>query len=179
MAHATIGRTDAVGVVDVSTPARGHRGSVFVGVLAALGMAVFYAGVVWGASGSFTHLVRQVATDWYLLLPIVAGFGFQAGLVAELRRLRRMDRSAAAAGVAGGGASTVGMVACCAHHVADLLPLLGATAAASFLYDWRLAFMLAGLSLNGAGIAIAVRRLRGARAAHGPGQEEGEGCVAS
>ena len=48
--------------------------------------------------------------------------------------------------------STVAMVACCAHHVTDVLPILGLTAAATFLADYRLAFMLVGLGTTLLGI---------------------------
>ena len=64
------------------------------------------------------------------------------------------------AGAAGTGASTAGMIACCAHHIADLLPFLGATAAATFLYDARAAFMIVGLGINGLALAIGLSRLR-------------------
>lgn len=134
--------------------------SVRIGVAAGPGMALFYALVVGGLSGSLDHLAGQVAADWYVLVPIVVGFGRQVGLVAELRRRHRLHRSAAAAGAVGTGASAVGMVACCAHHVADLAPLIGATAAATFLYDYRLPFMLVGIGVNAAAIAIVARRLR-------------------
>lgn len=123
-------------------------------------MAAFYALVVGSLSGSLNHLLDQVASDWYLLLPIVVGFGIQVALMVELRRRHRTHRGVATSGAAGAGASTFGMVACCAHHVADLAPFVGATAAATFLYDYRLPFMLAGLGVNSVGIAIAARRLR-------------------
>ena len=91
----------------------------------AAGMATFYGIVVAGASGSIGHLVAQGRTDWYLLAPIVTGFGVQVGLVAELRRRRRLARDTAVAGAAGAGGSTVGMIACCAHHVAEVAPFGG------------------------------------------------------
>src|SRR5690606_3700731 len=55
---------------------------------------------------------------------------------------------------AGGGMSTVAMVACCAHHVTDVLPLLGLTAAAAFLAEYRTVFMLVGLSTTLLGIIV-------------------------
>lgn len=134
--------------------------SVVAGLGGSLAMATLYAIVVIGASGSIRHFADQVATDWYLLLPIVAGFGVQVGLLVELRRRQRLLRSVATAGAAGAGASTLGMVACCAHHLADLVPFLGATAAATFLYDYRLPFMVVGLGLNAVAITVATRRLR-------------------
>jgi hypothetical protein len=50
--------------------------------------------------------------------------------------------------------STAAMVACCAHHVTDVLPILGLTAAATFLAEYRIAFMLVGLGTTLVGIII-------------------------
>jgi hypothetical protein len=46
------------------------------------------------------------------------------------------------------------MVACCAHHLTDVLPLLGLSAAAAFLAEYRIPFMLAGLATNLIGIGV-------------------------
>lgn len=134
--------------------------SVRAGVIGIAALAIFYVGVVGGSSRSLTHLGNQIGRDWYLLVPIMAGFGVQIGLVSELRHRHQMHGVAAAAGVAGAGSSTVGMVACCAHHLADLAPLIGATGAATFLTDYRIAFMAGGLGANAIGIGVASRRLR-------------------
>jgi hypothetical protein len=50
--------------------------------------------------------------------------------------------------------STVAMVACCAHHVTDVLPILGLTATAAFLAEYRTIFMLVGLSTTLLGIVV-------------------------
>src|SRR4030065_442817 len=57
---------------------------------------------------------------------------------------------------AGGTTSTIAMVACCAHHVADVLPILGLTAAATFLAQYRIVFMLVGLGTTLLGILIMI-----------------------
>ena len=134
--------------------------SVRAGVLGVIGLAGFYVAVVWGASGSFTHLTDQGRADWYYLVPITVGFGLQVGLIAELRRRHRLQHAAAAASGAGAGASTVGMVACCAHHLADLAPIVGATGMATFLTDYRVPFMVVGIGINAIGVTIAAHRLR-------------------
>jgi len=134
--------------------------SISWGAIGALGMAVFYAVVVGGLSGSVEHLYDQIRLDWYLLIPILAGFGVQITVMAELRRRHRLMGAAMGAGAAGTGASSAGMIACCAHHIAELLPFLGATAAATFLYDARVAFMIVGLGINGIALAIGLSRLR-------------------
>jgi hypothetical protein len=51
------------------------------------------------------------------------------------------------------------MVACCAHHLADLAPFIGATGAAAFLTDYRIPFMVVGIGVNAIGIAVTARRL--------------------
>jgi hypothetical protein len=128
------------------------------GVIAATALVGFYV-VVLAASADWDHLRDQARQDWWLLTPIVVGFGTQVSLTVELRRRHRAQHLGATTGT-GTGASAVGMVACCAHHLADLVPLLGATGAAAFLFDWRTPFMLAGIAVNAVAVTIAYRRLR-------------------
>ena len=127
------------------------------GSLAAIGLVAFYVAVL-VASADWRHLRDQAAQDWWLLAPIVVGFGTQVALTVELRRRHRAEHLAATTG-AGTGASTVGMVACCAHHLADLLPVVGATGLAATLFDWRVPIMLTGIAINAAAITIAAGRL--------------------
>ena len=136
------------------------RRSLAWGVAASAAMAVFYATVVGLVSGSVDHLLDQARTDWYLLAAIILGFGTQVALMVELRHRHRLNHGTLAAGGTGTGASAVGMIACCAHHLADLLPVLGATGAAAFLLDWRIPFMVAGIAVNALGITTAARRLQ-------------------
>jgi hypothetical protein len=136
------------------------RRSILAGVIGSVAMVAFYSAVVAGASGSWSHLTDQASDDWYLLALVIGGFGIQVALFTELRRRYRLQAAAATASGAGIGSSTVGMVACCAHHLADLLPFLGATGLAAFLYDYRVAFVLVGVGFNAAGITISARRLR-------------------
>lgn len=132
--------------------------SVIWGIVGSFGMAAFYVTVIVWANG-WSHFGEQFRQDWIFLVAIVAGFGIQVALMVELRARNRMGRTEAATGATGAGASAVGMVACCAHHLADVAPLVGATAAATFLANYRVAFMVAGITLNAVGITIAARRL--------------------
>lgn len=130
-----------------------------IGLLAAAGLAVFYVVVVAGSSGSFDHLAQQVRQDWYFLAFIVGGFGLQVALAAELRQRHRLAHAAAVASGTGSGASVAGMIACCAHHLADLAPFIGTTGLATFLFDYRIPFMVTGIGVNAVGVAVAARRL--------------------
>lgn len=132
--------------------------AVRAGVLGSLALGLFYAAVV-GGVGGLDHLARQAVDDWVWLVLILAGFGTQVGLFVELRRRHRLQAATKAAVGGGAGASAVGMVACCAHHVADLAPIIGASGAAVFLADYRVPIMISGIAVNAIGVAIAARRL--------------------
>ena len=137
--------------------------AVVHGTVGALMLFGLYTAIVAGASQSLDHYLDQMFADWYYIAPLIAGFGIQIALFGELRRQRRLNAIAASAGVGGAGASTAGMVACCAHHIVDLAPFLGASAAATFLTTWKVPLILVGLAVNAAGIAVGIRNLRRVR----------------
>lgn len=148
-----------------TTPRVANRG-IAMGFIAAAGLVLFYIGVVAGASGSWDHFTSQARQDWYYLAFIVGGFGVQVALMSELRRRKRFNHAVVATSGVGAGASTIGMAACCAHHIADLAPFIGATGAAAFLTDYRVPFMIVGIGVNTVGIILAARRLRHAPTRH-------------
>lgn len=130
------------------------------GVLAAAALGLFYALVV-GGVGGIAHLGQQAADDWPWLVLILAGFGTQVTLFVELRRRHRLHDAAMKTATGGGaGASAVGMVACCAHHIADLAPIIGISGVAVFLTDYRTPIMIVGIAVNALGVVLATRRLR-------------------
>ncbi len=97
--------------------------SARAGLLAAAGLGAFYAAVIGWASGG-AHLADQARADWPYLALIIAGFGTQVALLVELRHRRRARHLEQAAAGAGVGSSALAMVACCAHHVADIAPVV-------------------------------------------------------
>jgi hypothetical protein len=118
-------------------------------------LVLLYFGLVsWAESPQ--HALDLFWEDRLIVVPIILGFGVQAALYTILKKglfvpVAHTGPSGALTG-AGGGMSTAAMVACCAHHVTDVLPILGLTAAATFLAEYRLAFMLAGLGTTILGI---------------------------
>ncbi len=128
------------------------------GVLGALALVALYLGLVTRAQG-FGHARELLWQDRYFVAVIAGGFGAQAALYTYVRMTIARARLAGATGVtaAGTGTSTAAMVACCAHHAADALPVLGLSTAAIFLNDFRLPIMGAGIATNALGIAVLVR----------------------
>jgi hypothetical protein len=88
------------------------------------------------------------------------GSAFRVGLFVCLKRGLHVLGGARAAGAvtgAAGGTSDAAMVTCCAHHAADVLPLVGLEAAAALLAEYQMCSMAAGLVANLAGIAVMLR----------------------
>lgn len=136
-----------------TTPHPWRRPLLF-GLLGASGLLLLYLGLVSLAQG-WTHAVELLAEDAWIVGPILAGFGVQVGLYTYLRAVvHAAARGTGALAGAGGGTSTAAMVACCAHHVTDVLPLVGLSAAATFLAEYRIPFMLVGLATNLVGIGV-------------------------
>ena len=118
-------------------------------------LALLYFGLVsWAESPQ--HALDLFWEDRWIVVPIILGFGMQAALYTILKKrlfvsVTHTGSSGAVTG-ASGGMSTAAMVACCAHHATDVLPVLGLTAAATFLAEYRIAFMLVGLGTTVLGI---------------------------
>jgi hypothetical protein len=120
-------------------------------------IASFYFGILTWAQG-WDYASSQFLRDRWYVIPIIVGFGVQAALYTILRfRIFIPITSTGHAGSvmgASGGTSATAMVACCIHHVTDVLPILGLGAAASFLTRYQRPFMLVGLAMNLAGIGV-------------------------
>lgn len=131
---------------------------LFAGLLAALALVLLYLGLVTLAQG-LQHAIDLLWGDRYFVAAIAAGFGLQAGLFVYLRRLlsRRSRASATAGTAAGTGTSTAAMLACCAHHVTDALPVLGLSGVAIFLGDYRMPLMALGIAVNATGVLFMLR----------------------
>src|SRR3990172_3284758 len=133
------------------------------GIAGMLFLSSLYFGLVsWAESPQ--HALQLFWDERWIVTPIILGFGVQAALYTILKkRLFIPVASTGPSGAmtpvtgvmgAGGTTSTIAMVACCAHHVTDVLPILGLTAAATFLAEYQTGFMLVGLGTTFVGIAV-------------------------
>jgi len=145
------------------TPLIGPR-SVVIGIAGAAAPLGVYLGIISLAQGA-EHALAQLAADAPFVGLIAAGFGTQIALFAELRVVDRHHRAATAVTAAGTGTSAAAMLACCAHHLVDLLPLVGLSAAAVFLNAYKTPLFLVGIGMNVSGIIVIARQLRRARRA--------------
>jgi len=126
------------------------------GLVAASLLIGFYLAVITLAQ-DWAHARDQLEADRWFVGAISTGFGLQVGLFVYLRSLHARSNPGTMA--ASTGTSTAAMLACCAHHLADALPLIGLSGAAVFLNDFKGPILWAGIVMNGLGIAYLIRKI--------------------
>ncbi len=122
---------------------------VLKGLAASLLLLAFYlaiASLLGGVSFAISNFVKL----WYWMIPLVIGFGIQIGMFFYVKE--QMHKKATGTAAASSGISATSMVACCAHHIADIAPFLGITALGLFLTKYQSTFLLMGIFSNILGI---------------------------
>ena len=120
-----------------------------------MSLILFYF-LILTVANSFEHAVYQFFDMWYWIIILSFGFGTQVGLYVYTKGFAKINsyNSANGAMAVSGGASTVSMAACCAHHITDFLPILGLSFAAVFLVKYQLLFIMFGVVSNLFGIIM-------------------------
>lgn len=143
----------------------------FFGVAGGLALIGIYLAIL-SIAQSPSHALEQLSQDRFWVGLVASGFAIQIGLYTYLRLIIQAMQLTGATAITGAGTttSTVGMITCCAHHLADIAPFLGLTGASmlspvvTFLTEWKIAFILFGLAVNGIAIVMSVRMIRRERA---------------
>jgi len=111
--------------LDKATRHRLLRRAAIWGIVAGGCLVLLYVAVL-GLASSLAHASEELRRLWPWTAALVGGFALQVGLFTYVRGAMRGSGAAHMHGVAASGAATtLSMVACCAHHLADVLPLLG------------------------------------------------------
>jgi hypothetical protein len=125
-------------------------------------LLVGFYGATLALANSPAYLVEELIRLWFWIAPLVVGFSLQVGLFVYARGAARVGGARAHAHglVASGGATTASMVACCAHHLADVLPVIGLAGAATLLATYQGVLLLVGVLSNLVGIIYVLGLLR-------------------
>lgn len=117
-----------------------------------VGLAGFYYLLLFLITKDPQHPLTQfmLYQPWMSLL--IIGFGIQMGLYLVIKRDGLIAGTSTAL-------STTAMIACCAHHALDFLPILGFSAATLFLSNYQQEFLMLGLASNVVGIVVMLRRI--------------------
>mgnify|MGYP001573280112 CR=1 FL=1 len=130
--------------------------SILYGILAGLGLLLFYLAVVsifQGVEFAFLNL-RSL---WYLIFPLAIGFGTQIGLYASIKHTAVLTGQVAGTG----GVSAGSMVACCSHFLLNVIPIIGFSGIALFLMKYQPWFLSVGILSNMIGIGIMLKHKKG------------------
>ena len=134
------------------------------GTLAFSALLGIYFGVLTLVSGwSFT--VSQFTEFWPYIVTLALGFGTQVGLYLYLKQLSENHHHANHMVAASGTTSTVAMLACCAHYLTNILPVLGAVGLVSLIAQYQIELFWISLALNAAGLVYIGRQVWMARRA--------------
>lgn len=96
---------------------------IVYGIISFSFMLLFYFGITSLTSG-MSNAVAQFKLYWSYIITIATGFGLQMFLYSHVRNFNISCNSQVATS---GGMSAGSMVACCLHHVAEILPIVGAS----------------------------------------------------
>ncbi|MBI4266784.1 MAG: hypothetical protein HY668_00245 [Chloroflexi bacterium] len=136
------------------------RRHIITGAGAGILLLLVYAGIITLAQG-WQHVLEQTARLWYWIAALAGGFGIQAGLFSFIRQAMKERRASAAASVTtSGGVSAGAMVACCAHHLGDVLPFIGLAGLTAFLARFQSFFIILGVLSNTVGITIMLETIQ-------------------
>jgi len=122
---------------------------VVKGLIASSSLLAFYL-IVSSLLGGFSFAIENFVRLWYWMIPLVVGFGIQIGMffyVKDAMHAKAAGQAAASTGISAGS-----MVACCAHHIADIAPFLGITALGLLLTKYQSTLLLIGVLSNILGI---------------------------
>jgi len=118
---------------------------------ASLALLGLYFGALTLVSG-WDFTLEQFLTYRYFIIALAAGFGIQVGLFVHLKALAQGARGQGAVLATSGTASTVAMVSCCMHYLANIAPIIGAAGLVTFASQYQVELFWAGLAFNAAGI---------------------------
>ena len=113
------------------------------------------------AEGSLHKGYQVFLTNGIFVYLIPLAVGIQMGLFRYHRNITTGNTSGSEKmGMAGSATSSLAMVACCLHHVSDLLPAVGfILATSSFLIQYKDAIIIIGLFANVAGSVYITRAI--------------------
>ena len=163
-------RIDASDFAESASQTGGGLSPWLAGSGGASALFLFFIGFI-TVTDNLAHAWEQFLRMWPAVTLLALGFGTQVGLYVYLRNaLHEKRTTGATAGVAAsGGVSTVSMLACCAHLLPSVLPILGLSAASIFLAQYQVPLILLGLFSNLVGITIMLSLIQ----SHGLAPESG------
>lgn len=132
--------------------------STIYGVIGAVALLTAYFFVVSLISG-WSLALSQFGRFWYFLVSLAIGFGIQIGLYTYLRNVIHQKNGSGGVLAVSGTTSAAAMLSCCAHYLANILPIIGTIGAVSLISQYQVEFFWVGLVFNIFGIVYIGRKV--------------------
>lgn len=135
------------------------RNALLYGLAGFFGLLLLFFGIL-SIANSPGHALQQFLDGWYWVLALSLGFGIQIGLYVWMQNQLIANALLGKEVVATATVSGASMVACCVHHLTDVLPLLGLGAAALFFSQYQSVFIAIGIFSNLLGIVFMLQTMQ-------------------
>lgn len=119
-------------------------------------LAVYFLAVSLISGRAFA--LEQFSRFWYFIVSLAFGFGVQIGLYTYLKNAIHRGASKGIVAVSG-TTSTVAMLSCCAHYLANILPIIAASGVIALIGQYQTQLFWVGLASNAFGIAYIANKL--------------------
>lgn len=119
-------------------------------------LAVYFTVV--GLVSGLPFAISQFSRFWYFIGGLAAGFGIQIGLYSYLRSAVHGNASKGIMATSG-TTSGIAMVSCCAHYLANILPLIGTAGIVSLIGQYQIELFGVGPLLNALSIGYIARKI--------------------
>lgn len=134
------------------------RKEAYYGIIAGLLLLLAYTALLYALNGA-GHVQEQFREFGTWIILLAAGFGAQIGLFFFARNALK-EKGAGRQMAATGGVSGGAMLACCLHHITDVLPFLGLSGIFLFASEATPFFLAIGILSNLVGITAMLAMLQ-------------------
>lgn len=135
---------------------------IFYGIVSGLSLILFYFFVMGFTSRSWSTTIAQFRQLWFWMILLSTGFGTQIGLFVHLRKIiDEQHKITGSKAITAASTTTSGtaMIACCAHHLTEILPIVGLSGLAVFFTQYQIPLIILGIGMNIFGIVYMLRQI--------------------
>ncbi len=130
------------------------------GLLASVMLLTLYFVIMFISQASFSEAYTQLSSLALWVIPLVFTFGLQVGLYIYVKDYSKRHMVDGKTTTISSVTSGTAMIACCAHHLTDTLPIIGFSIFATFLSKYQTVFLGIGILSNLTGIGILFYQLK-------------------
>ena len=103
--------------------------------------------------------LSQFSEFWYFIITLSFGFGVQVGLYTYLKNLSKDVVNSGKMVAISGTTSTLAMISCCSHYLANILPIIGVTGVIIIVSQYQIQLFYIGLLFNILGILYMLNKI--------------------